>query len=213
MGIEPYYKKKFRSRKYRLDPTDNYKLDKIRGEDGKESVQKGKLNAALSLVIAVGILVVALLIPGAARSVIIRRHTDALVTAKKTSNIFLGEVNGMLLPDDTIMVVEQSGSYYLFWYKMGAGVYASKRDTSPTLTDFVEINNPQSYRMPINVKKGKTLKYPFEENPIESNRGKIKLLDGLEVLEGYTVEDYPMEEELANRIPKNAKLFSFVKVD
>lgn len=214
MAWDPY-KKKFKSRKYRLAPEDNFKLDKIRGlddRDGKEEKQRQMLNVWTVMIVSVALLVVALIIPKIAETVIVRRHTDALVDLHNARMTMTKNSMETGIADNTIFVIERGGRYYMFWYKQGAAILGKKGEGySAKYADLVEISDPGQYILPVNVAEGKSLEYPFLEEPIQDKDGKIKLLDGLEVLSGMELAVYAADEDTGNEIASNVKLYSLKK--
>jgi len=208
MAWNPNQQRKFVSRKFRLALDENYHLDKIRGE--KKERKKLTLNVWTALAISVVILILAFVLPRMAKAVVLRRHTDALVDLNKTMDAIL-QTEMQKPGNDTVFVVEEGGRYFLFWYCDGANSLKKDDEKDNTVYyNLVEISNPGDSIMPINVKKGKTVTYPFNSSPVTDKGDNINLTDDLQLLTGCRIVKYDVNDELQKVLKKNVKLYKVV---
>lgn len=210
MSFDPYNnKKKFKSRKFRLDPTDNFKLDRIRNADEKhDGIQKGKLNVLISLAAAIAVFLTALIIPTLANAVVTRRHSDALVDLDKAYSLLLQE-EATSLSQNSIAVVEKGGRYYLFWRQNGAAVHTDKKHGTGGIQGFAEINDVGDYIPVVNVAAGSAVEYPFKNAPIKIEEDRVELLDGLQVLSGHKI----VEHERKSTQFENVKFYNLMPIN
>lgn len=205
MAWDPYQQKKFVSRKYKFALDENFHLDKIRGE--KKEKKKLTLNVWTTLIISIALLLIAFVVPGAAKAVIIRRHTDAMVETEKTRDAFFKFTDNY--PDDyTLIVVEKGGKYYLFWYDSHASGLKKDGENVVSYGNLVEISSPEDgLTLPVNVAPGRSFEYPFTSNPVETKGDSAKLTDGLQLMSGCKIQPYHgINDEIEKFI--NAKRFT-----
>lgn len=194
------YKYKYKST--RSSNSDNLKLDKIRNTDSEKTDKiKSLFNVWIALIISVSILVLALIIPYVANFRRERFRNDAFKWAKDAVQIIrkttMDTMGGMVM-DRTMFVVKRSNQYYLFWY-----------DTNAVETsNLVEIDDPNGSLMPVNVKKGAELEYPFDTPPIvTTSDNKAELINGLQVLSGYEVVPFNNNESLNSEMISSVQLY------
>lgn len=175
----------FKARRYRVAADENIKLDKIRS--GGDRKQKG-FGIWLVIAVAVVFLVSALMIPRVAEAVKARKRTNARSLADDTRDAILEAHLGAGIPNRTIFMVSEDDEYYLFWWLDGK---------------MLAIDRPEGYPMQINIEKGKELTYPFESAPIIGSGSSIRLMSGLEVLEGYEITEFVKNDELEAKLKKS----------
>ncbi len=200
-----YYDKKFKSRKYRLDPEDNYKLDRIR-EPSKNEGQHKKLNIWTVIAACVLFLVISFIIPKTASFARERSRNDAFKWAKDSVQLIRKATmdSGSTVSENTMFVVERNNRYYLFWYT----------DAAPDEhAHLVEMGESNSYILPLNVKKGESVAYPFKEAPVDVVGGKVKLSDKLEVLKGYEVVPLTDNEEIARECRSTVHIYTLTPIN
>lgn len=211
MAWNPNQQRKFVARKNKFALDENYHLDKIRGEHKEK--KKLTLNVWTTLAISLILLLTAFAVPRVAQAVITRSHTDALVDLDKTRQSML-QAQMDNTADDTIFVIKEAGKYYLFFSKSGANIL-SKEDGKDTemYEGIVEISNPKEYRPPVNVEQDKHIQYPFTKNPIAEKDGTVQTMEGLAVLSGYKLSEYPVNDELEKLLKKNVSIYKLVPVN
>lgn len=195
-----YYSKKFKSRKFRLDPEENYKLDKIRVPSKNEGKQKG-FNIWMVIAASVVFLVISFIIPKTASFARERSRNDAFKWAKDAVQLIRKATmdSGATVQENTMFVVERNNRFYLFWYT----------DAAPDQNaHLVEMGESNSYILPLNVKKGESVAYPFKEAPIDVVNGKVKISDKLEVLKGYEVAELSDNEEIARECRSTVHIYT-----
>ena len=200
-----YYDKKFKSRKYRLAPEDNFKLDRIR-EPSKDEGQHKKLNIWTVLAACVLFLIISFIIPKVASFTRERSRNDAFKWAKDAVQLIRKATmdSGSMVSENTMFVVERNNRYYLFWYTIAAPDEHSH---------LVEMGESDSYILPLNVKKGESVTYPFKEAPIETVGGKVKLSDKLELLNGYEIVSLSDNEEIARECRSTVHIYTLKPVN
>lgn len=215
MAWDPNQQHKFVSRKFRLSLEDNYHLDKKwtdRLSRKRDEKKKLTFNVWVALAISAVILIIAFVLPSVVKSAVVRRRTDALVDLGKTRDALSQAEMDRVISDDTLFVIEESERYFLFWYKSGANVVAKDGENpNGTYVDFVEISKPLDNRPPVNVQSGESLIYPFKEAPVKTQSGSVTLMPGLQLLSGYTIEEYPVGDELGKLLKSNVQLYRVVK--
>lgn len=184
-----YYNKRFKSRKYRLAPEENYKLDRIREPSKDDGRQRKMFNIWTVIAACVLLLIISFVIPKTAVFIRDRRRNDAFKWAKDSVQLIRKATmdSGAMISEYTMFVVERGDRYYLFWYTE----YAPDAQSH-----LVEMGESSKYTLPLNVKEGESVTYPFKEAPIAEVDGNIKLSDKLEVLKGYRIVSLSDNEEI-----------------
>ena len=212
MAWDPIRQHKFVARKDKFDLDDNIRLDKVRHERSEK--KKVTVQVWSLLAISIVILLAAFIVPGAANTAVSVRHTDALSDANKTKELIL-ETNLSMPDDDTLFVVEEAGRYFVFWYQEGARQLDvddnDDEDEGEKYYGLVEISDPGKNILPINVKEGMSLVYPFKEEPICTlDDGRFALAEGLQILSGHKLVSFDANDEMRELQKDNVKIYKVV---